>query len=551
MNRSGTMTPLRKLTLENLESRRLLAVDLLANVQTAGEARFLPRDLVGFNDNVYLRISDGNTGPEPWVTRGTPESTALLKDIQVGRFGSGARGFTEYQGRLYFAANNGFSGLELWVTDGTKATTQLVVDIWPGAENSAPTEMIVFNDFLYFFANDGAIGRELYRSDGTAQGTEPLADSVEGLNGSSGENLIVIGDKLFFKSDSTNTAAAGIWVSDGTGVGTRPVPIDGVNPVDIDHMTVFGDRLVFASAGKLWATDGTIEGSHALAPAGGVGTDVSSIAAMGETLYVTDELGLHELSESLSVARVVSASADRVTVSDGKAYFWNAGGLFVVSDAGTPTSLLRFNSLFNSQMGTTDEVPGGMIFNFKRTLDRFEIWVTDGTPAGTQLLEKVTDLTAEPFAQFEQIGAHIYFTATNGNFHESVWTIPAPVIDVVEPSIPGDVNGDQLVNAQDIDAIYAAIAANSSDDVFDLTDDNLVSSADVEHLVVEILHSRHGDLDLNGKVEFADFLKLSGSFGLTDVGWSNGDLDGDGKVAFADFLALSAAFGFGVAGSEP
>ena len=52
-----------------------------------------------------------------------------------------------------------------------------------------------------------------------------------------------------------------------------------------------------------------------------------------------------------------------------------------------------------------------------------------------------------------------------------------------------------------------------------------------------------GDLDGNGKVEFADFLILSGNFGNDVDSHEQGDIDCNGKVEFADFLVLSGNFG--------
>lgn len=51
-----------------------------------------------------------------------------------------------------------------------------------------------------------------------------------------------------------------------------------------------------------------------------------------------------------------------------------------------------------------------------------------------------------------------------------------------------------------------------------------------------------GDFDGNGKVEFADFLVMSATFG-TEAGADQGDVDCNGRVEFADFLVLSANFG--------
>ena len=51
-----------------------------------------------------------------------------------------------------------------------------------------------------------------------------------------------------------------------------------------------------------------------------------------------------------------------------------------------------------------------------------------------------------------------------------------------------------------------------------------------------------GDANLDGKVDFVDFLTLSANFG--DQGeWSQGDFNSDGRVAFDDFLQLSSNYG--------
>ena len=59
-----------------------------------------------------------------------------------------------------------------------------------------------------------------------------------------------------------------------------------------------------------------------------------------------------------------------------------------------------------------------------------------------------------------------------------------------------------------------------------------------------------GDLDGNGKVEFADFLILSGNFGRDVASHTEGDIDCNGKVEFADFLVLSGNFGRDVGGVQ-
>ena len=52
-----------------------------------------------------------------------------------------------------------------------------------------------------------------------------------------------------------------------------------------------------------------------------------------------------------------------------------------------------------------------------------------------------------------------------------------------------------------------------------------------------------GDTDVDGDVDFSDFVNLSSHFGMTDVGWAEGDFDHNGEIDFPDFLRLSRNFG--------
>lgn len=54
--------------------------------------------------------------------------------------------------------------------------------------------------------------------------------------------------------------------------------------------------------------------------------------------------------------------------------------------------------------------------------------------------------------------------------------------------------------------------------------------------------AREGDANVDGVVDFADFLMLSSSFGASGT-WRDGDFDQNGVVQFPDFLLLSANYG--------
>ena len=69
--------------------------------------------------------------------------------------------------------------------------------------------------------------------------------------------------------------------------------------------------------------------------------------------------------------------------------------------------------------------------------------------------------------------------------------------------------------------------------------------------IEDLMGTRPGDTNLDGQVEFGDFLQFSTTFGQTDVGWGQGDFTGDGQTDFADFLLLANQFGFSAQPQEP
>ena len=106
----------------------------------------------------------------------------------------------------------------------------------------------------------------------------------------------------------------------------------------------------------------------------------------------------------------------------------------------------------------------------------------------------------------------------------------------------GDFNDDGAVNVEDIDLLSGAMQGNDTSQMFDLNGDSVIDEDDLTVLTEDILGIRRGDSNLDGVVQFSDFLTLSRNFGQS-AGWSSGDFDGDGQVGFLDFLALSRSFG--------
>jgi hypothetical protein len=116
------------------------------------------------------------------------------------------------------------------------------------------------------------------------------------------------------------------------------------------------------------------------------------------------------------------------------------------------------------------------------------------------------------------------------------WLSDPPTPGTVDFVTRGDFNGDDLVDAQDIDALFAAIAAGNTAGRFDLTGDGHVDRMDVDHLVRSILHTDYGDANLDGVIDGVDYGLWESHRFQSGTGWSQGDFNGDTVTDVRDFL---------------
>ena len=105
--------------------------------------------------------------------------------------------------------------------------------------------------------------------------------------------------------------------------------------------------------------------------------------------------------------------------------------------------------------------------------------------------------------------------------------------------IRGDFNGDQTIDAQDIDLLFGEIRSGTNTPLFDLTGNGLVDSEDMDELILNVLGTLYGDASLDGIVDGNDFI-LWNANRFQAGGWSQGDFDGNLIVDGEDFLIWNA-----------
>ncbi|MBN2293619.1 MAG: hypothetical protein JXM70_14415, partial [Pirellulales bacterium] len=118
------------------------------------------------------------------------------------------------------------------------------------------------------------------------------------------------------------------------------------------------------------------------------------------------------------------------------------------------------------------------------------------------------------------------------------------------PLLPGDANGDGLVDVSDL-GILAANYGNGSDFEWgdgDFTGDGLVDVSDLGLLSSNYGTSSPqllpGDANTDGSVDVSDLGVLAANYGTSSgAEWDNGDFTGDGKVDVSDLGILAANYG--------
>jgi hypothetical protein len=117
----------------------------------------------------------------------------------------------------------------------------------------------------------------------------------------------------------------------------------------------------------------------------------------------------------------------------------------------------------------------------------------------------------------------------------------AEVFDLDSLKLKGDFDGSGSLGAEDIDTLGSVVRQGTHDASYDLTNDGVVTSQD-RAAWIELIQRLEGDTDLDGAVDFADFIALASAFEASG-GWRQGDFDGSGRVELADFVLLANSYG--------
>ncbi|HID03211.1 MAG TPA: hypothetical protein EYP18_08400 [Desulfobacterales bacterium] len=309
--------------------------------------------------------------------------------------------FTDLGNLTLFFADHSETGSELWVTNGTPGGTHIVKNINPGSEDAIHTstlskEIVRVGDKVYFLADDGEEhGEELWITDGTTSGTNMVLDINVGVGDSWINNLTEFNGKLYFLVGNDGQSGSqdrrrGLWVSEGTSATTRVIA---ANPPTVGTwsgsepggtMVVLNHRLIFEGSShdegyELWQSDGTTGGTSLLKNInpGNADSKLQQFTVVGSKLYFMADDGTHGME---------------VWVSDG-----SSPGTHMVKDINPGPDdgavMINIDKAFKKNPGFNNK----LYFIGSTPAEGAELWITDGTNGGTQLVRDIVPGSGSPF----------------------------------------------------------------------------------------------------------------------------------------------------------
>jgi ELWxxDGT repeat protein len=228
-----------------------------------GEIGSSPELLTAWNDRLVFRAIQPSTGNEPWISDGTVQGTSILSNIHANPFMGGASPkeglWMKIGGKpvYFFGATDGMHGFELWRTDGTREGTRMVKDVAPGFDSGIGVtyELEAMGGLLYFIGYDPEYGENIWRSDGTEQGTWMIKNLAPEDREAYPWQLTAAGKKLYFTATDPAHGHE-LWVTDGTSDGTGLLFDSIPGPAFPFVYRLAGvDQQVFFVTEKDWATD--------------------------------------------------------------------------------------------------------------------------------------------------------------------------------------------------------------------------------------------------------------------------------------------------------
>ncbi len=425
-----------------------------------------PANFAVAGSQLFFVASDGTHGRELWVTNGTAQGTAMVKDIVPGSTGSYPTNLTSASGTLYFTITGPTDQNELWQSNGTSRGTALVTDL-PGqpsnehgyygygygaAATAAAAPLLgAVGETLYFADSDSAHGEELWSTSPT-QPPALVADIDPGPSSSAPHDFAEFNGALYFAAHNGSVPEENqLWEISGT----TPQLVQSFSPSATNGSYVsaetaqLGQSVLFVAddgvnGPELWITSGTAAGTSLVADVDpsalvtlGSSAYFLTLTSSGSALWVTNGTagGTSVVANLPQAPPSYGGSSQSLVAADGELYFvttdgtahgedlWESNGspagTGVVKDFTIPAAA---TGVANPGLANLTAAGSLLYFTANDGVHGDQLWVTTGTASGTQMMSDINSQGAggDP-SDLTAVGNDVYFVAYEADNNVALW----------------------------------------------------------------------------------------------------------------------------------
>ena len=238
-----------------------------------------------------------------------------------------------------------------------------------------------------------------------------LTDDLVLPPGSSGLTWIIELEEVVLFTGNNGSTGLELWVSDGTKEGTRLVKdiLPGVYSSGLIDPVRFGDGILFAASNGI------------------NGSELWFSDGTEEGTYMVKDIN-EGFSRGL-LSSAVNGYSSLITVARNGAYFRATNGVNGTELWFTDGSEEGTNMISDIYPGTSESIPSSLTvigdvvyFSANNGVNGTELWISDGTESGTNMIFDINpgQASGNP-SQMTEAGGVIYFSASDGVYGQELW----------------------------------------------------------------------------------------------------------------------------------
>jgi trimeric autotransporter adhesin len=359
-----------------------------------------------------------------WRSDGTANGTVIIKSniYNVVQTFSGG-------GYLFYYACTSSGIMELWRSDGTASGTIFLMTISSPSCTYIQNTSCMINGTLYFSLSSGP-SNQLWKSDGNS------VTNINNLFSSLPKNLTALNNNLFFTVDNI------LWKSDGTGIPAGTVQITFTTSNIVKMSSTNNLLFLFNANGDLYKSDGNVGNLTFVQYSpmdvqtdfrGNVGNTIFFTRNQALELWKTDGVTTSKVKDLQNVS-FTSAGYElyhKYFSTSSLLYFWEEDGnggreLWRTDGTTAGTQMLKdvYSSLnFKNAFPIAALNANKLIFTAFDSIHGVEPWVTDGTSLGTFFLKDInTNLEHQHQESFMTgLNGKVYFVANDVEHGNELW----------------------------------------------------------------------------------------------------------------------------------